>query len=412
MKYLLHKKLKASSLLYAIFVCLVVALLCGSLVLIFNYQYRLKQQYFLEEEFVLAHNNQRIALLEQLNGEQIELTNELFKSSYKLQKWGFYNLLVHKTYFKTDTLTTASLLGKRPNRQEQLALYLTDLDKPLHIGGKTKIKGNVKISKYGVKPAYINNMSYIGSKLIYGNITHSNKRLPQLDSNIINPSKEEASFNEFFIEDLETLVMHRSFTKSTTILHTSGLVNIEGLELSGNIILKSNDSIHIKANTRLENILIEARSVSFEKGFKGTVQVFAKDWVTLQEGAELYYPSSVCINNDDNEKELEIVLEKDSKVAGGIVFTGDSYQSSLNRMVTIEENAELIGDLYCYGKTQLKGKVVGTVYTDRFYLKTPSSVYENYIINGEINVEELPNEFINLPLFNTSTSKYEVIKEL
>ena len=142
------------------------------------------------------------------------------------------------------------------------------------------------------------------------------------------------------------------------------------------------------------------------------MQVFAKDWVTLQEGAELYYPSSVCINNDDNEKELEIVLEKDSKVAGGIVFTGDSYQSSLNRMVTIEENAELIGDLYCYGKTQLKGKVVGTVYTDRFYLKTPSSVYENYIINGEINVEELPNEFINLPLFNTSTSKYEVIKEL
>ena len=72
---------------------------------------------------MLAHNNQRIALLEQLNGEQIELTNELFKSSYKLQKWGFYNLLVHKTYFKTDTLTTASLLGKRPNRQEQLALY-------------------------------------------------------------------------------------------------------------------------------------------------------------------------------------------------------------------------------------------------------------------------------------------------
>lgn len=126
---------------------------------------------------------------------------------------------------------------------------------------------------------------------------------------------------------------------------------------------------------------------------------------------ELKYPSSIYIRNDSEER-IEIFLDEKSKLAGGIVLTGDSYQSSLNRLVTIEKNAIVMGDVYCYGKTQLKGKVIGTVYTDRFYLKTASSIYENYIINGEINREALPEDFIGLPLFANEKIRYELIKEL
>ena len=140
--------------------------------------------------------------------------------------------------------------------------------------------------------------------------------------------------------------------------------------------------------------------------------MFATKGVHIDREVELHYPSSIYINNDDDENTLQVYIGTNSILAGGIVLTGDSYRSSLNRLVTIDESAKVIGDVYCYGKTQLKGKVIGTVYTERFYLKTAASIYENYIVNGEVNKPALPEEFIGLPLFITENSNYELIKEL
>ena len=62
---------------------------------------------------------------------------------------------------------------------------------------------------------------------------------------------------------------------------------------------------------------------------------------------------------------------------------------------------------------QLKGNVIGTVFTDRFFLETEASSYENVILNGFINLDSLPDNFIGLPLFNNpnNISEYAVIKE-
>jgi len=71
------------------------------------------------------------------------------------------------------------------------------------------------------------------------------------------------------------------------------------------------------------------------------------------------------------------------------------------------------GTVYCFGRTQLQGSVFGTVYTDRFFLNTESSNYENVILNGAINRDSLPKEFIVLPLFNDPNYKenYDLVKE-
>jgi hypothetical protein len=404
--------LKASSLLYAIFVCLIVSLLCGSLIIIFNYQYRLKQQYFLEEELVMASTNNYIQIINGSLGHSsegiVQLEDSKFTTSYDVSNWGFYNLVKTKTVFKNDTLYKAALIGEKSTK-EKLALYLSDLDKPLNIGGTTKIIGNVKLSKYGVKPAYINNQNFTGTRLIHGAIGVSGKRLPELQKN--ENTTDNKDIVEILLEELEEKLLYNSFYKPTIIVYADGIYDIENFKLTGNVILKSNDSIYIKNTCILNNILIESPSVVFEENFKGVVQVFSEKNVTLEQGTELQYPSSVFIANDSGDK-IEVVLEEKSKLAGGIVLTGESYQSSLNRMVTISEGATVIGDVYCYGKTQLKGKVIGSVYTDKFYLKTASSIYENYIVGGEINSLELPPNFIGLPLFSNENTTYELIKEL
>jgi len=404
--------LKASSLLYAIFVCLIVSLLCGSLIIIFNYQYRLKQQYFLEEELVRASAANFLQVINNKEGiatqGQVKYADERFTTYYTASKWGFYNLVKTKTVFKKDTLYKSALIGSTSNK-EKIALYLSDLDKPLNIGGTTKIQGNVKISKYGVKPAYINNQNFTGTKLVHGAIGVSGKRLPVLQK--LDDVTGSQQIKEMLLEELVGKSLHNSFYRPTIVVYADGVHNIDNVSLSGNIILQSKDSVCIKNTTALYDVLIKAPSVVFDANFKGVVQVFAKRNVSLKKGAQLQYPSSIYIDYDSEDK-IEVILEEKSKLAGGVVLIGNSYQSSLNRMVTIEKDASVIGDVYCYGKTQLKGKVIGSVYTDRFYLKTASSIYENYIVGGEIDRLELPNNFIGLPLFSNENTNYELIKEL
>lgn len=407
--------LKASSLLYAIFVCLIVSLLSGSLILIFNYQYRLKQQYFLEDELITAANNNLIQILDQFNDNVLDVKgiisdeDDKFHTSYSISKWGFYDLLKIKTYHEKDTLYKVGLIGNK-YKKEDLALYVSDLDKPLKIGGKTKIVGNAKISKYGASPAYISNQPFTGGKLIDGTIGVSGKRLPELKK-----LKEVNSDDEPKVMSLEEVrdkkIITNSFYQSTIIVQVTETSSIDNIVLSGNFIVQSKDSLHIRSSVTLNDVLIKAPVVAFEKEFSGTAQVFAKRGVYLGEEATLAYPSSIYIDHDP-EKMTTITLEEKSKLAGGIVFTGEKYPNSLNRLITIEDEAKVVGDVYCYGKVQLKGKIIGTLYADRFYLKTTSTIYENHIVNGEVNSLELPKSFIRLPLFVNENSSYEIIKEL
>jgi hypothetical protein len=119
------------------------------------------------------------------------------------------------------------------------------------------------------------------------------------------------------------------------------------------------------------------------------------------------------MDHDSNEL-IELYVGNNSTVIGGIVLTGNNYSNSLQRLITIEEGAKIVGDVYCYGKTQLKGSVIGTVFTDRFFLKTAAATYENYIFNGTINKKDLPTYFVRLPFYENKTAflSYDVIKEL
>ncbi|WP_044397246.1 hypothetical protein [Lacinutrix sp. Hel_I_90] len=407
--------LKASSLLYAIFICLVVSLLCGSLILIFNYQYRLKQQFFLENELVNYSNSSFLKFIDLLNtttntskGSIISDDNRL-TTNYTLSKWGFYDLVKAKTYFKNDTLYKTGLIGSKTTEKD-LALYLTEYNAPLKIGGKTRVVGDVKISSYGVEQAYLSHQNFTGGKLIEGKIGHSSDRLPRLEW------KADARFTmserELYYEEIVNKPLYNSFYEPTITVIVDGITHLSEVTLSGNFIIQSKDSLVIKETAKLKDVLIKAPKVTFSSGFNGSVQVFAKARVHLEKRVHLQYPSSIYLNNDNEDKSIEIFIDEHSKIAGGVVLTGNTYEGSLKRLITIEKDAEVVGDVYCYGKTQLKGKVTGTVYTDRFYLKTDGGTYENYLVNGSINKKELPSAFVGLPLFANNTRVYELIKEL
>ena len=405
--------IKAGSIAYAIFICVVVGIFCYSLLLMSGYS-RIHQDMLAVHTELLSNNASAQAYflkhIDEIEGKSI--TKDIFEnemlSTGKIKPWGFYKVLVTTSVFKNDTIERSALIGQQS--QDNLALYLTDSSKPLFMVDKAKITGNAFLPKAGIKAGYITSNAFKNIKFLEGNKNTSKISLPKIkDIKRIydNNSIQEISMHE--VKDKKLL--YNSFESPTLIIENIG-VRLSNKNLSGNIIITSKDSIFIKNDNVLQDVIIQAPKVVFESGFTGAVQVRAERIVELQKKVILRYPSSILLNSGNADKR-EVIIGNESKIIGGVVIYDAT--KGLDKMITIAEDAEVIGDVYCSGKLQLKGKVVGTVYTSKFYLKTAAAIYDNYIKDGVIDRKSLPDEFVRIALFGNESDfykAYEVIKPI
>ncbi|MEZ0131020.1 hypothetical protein AB9T88_15125, partial [Flavobacterium sp. LBUM151] len=211
----------------------------------------------------------------------------------------------------------------------------------------------------------------------------------------IEKPKDSLFFNSFFNTTKEIQV------KST----------LSNMIFKGNFILRSEDSIRVKRNMVLEDVILIAPKITFEEGFKGTVQAFATKGIELEEKVVLNYPSVLCVYNE-SLNESKIKIKKECRITGAVVLFGNNDTQIDKNTIEIDEEGLLFGDLYCSGKLMLKSNVFGSVYTNRFFLKTTASSYDNMISNIEINTSKRPDYFVSIPLFNTQKTTYSVIKKV
>ena len=415
MKLILGNKnntVKASSLTNAIFICLIISIFCGCLVLISHFQKILNTKLELNNHLISRNNSSFNYFLNTIESfpfntiQETDIFDDGIISFAEKKNWGFYDILVCKTVFKTDTITKMALIGKKSRGKNRLALYTTDYDKPLKLSGKTKILGNIKVPFGRTEQAYIN--GHEGNSVqIKGTQLKAEDRLPKIDKDI---SITTFGYKDIPFNTIKETTFINAFDKETQIINLNGIRDLSDITIKGNIILTSNGEIEINNSSSLSDVLIMAPSVVVKSGFKGSIQIMAQENVTIEENVSLLYPSSIYVKNDVDS--VNVTIQKGTKIIGGIVVDGNTYNGSLKRKLTIEENTNVIGNVYCYGSTQLQGDIIGSVYSDRFFLKTTSSNYENVILNATINRDSLPEHFIELPLFrnNVDEKKYEIIK--
>ncbi|GGX27306.1 hypothetical protein GCM10007384_30830 [Aquimarina muelleri] len=345
--------------------------------------------------------------------KQEDITIDLFDNGIvslgSIKPWGFYDVLTTKSIFKKDTIIQVALIGQKRNK-DTIALYLTDNNKALFMVEKAKITGDVFLPKAGIKAGYITASSYRKDNFLLGSKKNSRTKLPNMNTSVFTYEPDEAVRVTF--EDITSTSMYYNSYANKTIVIEVDEITIRNKKLSGNIILESRDSIYIKKNNEFEDIIIKAPKVVFEKGFKGNVQVIAEDIVELEENVVLMYPSGIMMS-EKRSNEKEVILKKDSKILGAIVVY--DKDNNVDKKITIDEKAEVVGTVFCNGKVQLKGTVFGTVYTNNFYLKTEGSIYDNYIMNGIIDRKSLPDFFIGISLFQTQVEQletYAIIKSI
>jgi hypothetical protein len=400
---------KAHSLLYAIYICLIVSIICGALLYFANLYNQLNLYYNLQEELYIQNQSVvNFALGNKILPEEIQKDeNSGIEGNYKTRSYGLLTLLLAESAVGNDTVTSAHFVGSFST--DKTAIYLTNISKPLSYSGTLKLTGDSQLPSTFIETSYITSSA---NKITNnGKVTVSDLALPE-----INPDFKkivaQTQGRKTALKDIERpkdSLYYNSFLNETKEIEVSS--RLSSVIFKGNFILRSKDSIRIQKNTVLEDVILIAPKITFEAGFKGTVQAFATKGIELEEKVVLNYPSVICVYNA-NEAESKIKIKKESIISGAVVLFGNSIEELDKNSMEIAEEGLIFGDIYCTGKLFLRSTVYGSVYTNRFFIQTGATSYDNTIADLEINADKRPPYFISIPLFTTQKTSYGILKKV
>lgn len=400
---------KAHSLLYAIYICLIVSIICGALLYFANLYNQLNLHYNLQEEMYI-HNQSVVnfALGNQISQEELPIDeNSGIEGNYEVKQYGLLTMLLSNSILRNDTISSAHFVGSYST--SKTAIYLANFTKSLSYSGTVKLVGDNMLPTTYIEPSYITNKP--NNIITKGKTTISELILPEINPNFkkifegINA--EKTSLSE--VQKPKDSLFFNSFHNTTKEVYVNSILG--DIIFKGNFVLWSKDSIRVKKNTVLEDVILIAPKITFEEGFTGTVQAFASKGIELEQKVTLNYPSVVCVYNPLSEESL-IKIKKECKITGAVVLFGNTLENINKNNIEIDQEGLIFGDIYCTGKLDLKSKVYGSVYTNRFYLKTASSTYDNMISDIEINTTKRPKYFIAIPLFETKKTEYGILKKV
>ena len=390
----LNHSIQSSALGYAISFLLLIGLITSGIVFISSVNKRVELNYELDEH--LLFNNYfslkyGAKLLETEDNMIVHPSGDTSKLSIK--EWGAYRAIVAKTYHGNKKIEKSALFGFK-TLSRYPALYLPDNRQVVKLCGKTIIEGDVYTSDRGFERGYIARKNFEGNKLFDGLKKSSEKTLPKLKTYVNSIGIETFRQNTSKIEELEKDTIF-NFSEQTSLLSTTSPIQLKN-KITGNVVIHSFDSILVASTSRLKNVILIAPVIHFERGFRGSVQAIASERIFCDEDVILNYPSSLILRVDEgsrSELEHKIYIGNNSKVIGGVLLT--SKKRDFRNPVYLEIDQAIVGGLiYNEGTTELKGKVIGSIYTAEFGLRTGGGEYTNYLLDATLSMKQLPKNFV------------------
>src|SRR3569833_2234164 len=320
--------IKASALYIVIVVALVIGVICAALV-VTGYFYRLQYQQKFRYDMLSdnLHSGINIMLGEQ-DSTYSDRTLSLFgrdNDSIRVKRifWGAYEVGVVTAFIQKDTISSAFSIGRQIDTISRKALYLADFNSPLSVSGTGGITGNAELPAAGVQIALTESAYNSNQKPVSGKISTSKKQLPPLVANITIKLQQLLTVAGNVTSSWKEDSVINSFKNETKNKHIGyRQINLRSKYLSGNVIIYSATTVTIDSTTRLNNVIIVARSVKVNGHFRGNCQLFASDSVIVGKSCTFKYPSAIGIlrSKPDPGIEPEIKLG-DSTIFSGLIFT-------------------------------------------------------------------------------------------
>lgn len=413
MKLNLKNKVFSGALQFTVFIGVIIALILAGLLMLQN-----THNYFIEQSKATIENiqlsdsginyllNQQVEISDTTSVQ--ELSNQNQTVQVNLSNWGMFEKGTVKTTHRKKIFYKSALMGSQIKSINRPILYLKENYKPLIIVGNTFLKGTVFIPELGIKPGYIAGNGFNGKELVKGNIKNSTTLLPKFKKGYIEKLKNIASQNNFsqqdFLGENDLANFSNSFLKPTKIFFRKENIELNNAKITGNVIVKSDTLIRIHKSSLLSDIIIIAPIVEIEDDVTGNFQVLAGKKITIGKNCKLNYPSALVLIQEDTQKifnELEIdgnniSIDKNTEIRGTVCYISSVKDNNFKTQLYLSEGSIIKGEVYCQGNFELKGKVIGSVYTDQFIVNTAGSIFINHIFNGQITDDNFPENFCGL----------------
>ncbi|MFD0963847.1 hypothetical protein [Pseudofulvibacter geojedonensis] len=403
-------KIKAGALQLTLFISVVIALLLGAFILYIKLQDRIqKQHYFVQETINNAQKGIEYGLINKLtiNDSIFVLDNDDESIKVKSSYWGMLTKITSKATIKNFSFKKVAFIGTQKDSEKNIVLQLADYNKPLVLVGKTNIQGNALLPKQGVKPGNIAGVPFYGANLIDGRISVGNQ-LPEFSlerkkyfNSIFSVPQAESDFI-----DLDTnRKWKNSFNNETKVIYSNSAIQLEAVDLLGNIKIQSATKITIKESANLKDILVVAPTIEIKENVVGTFQAIASKEIIVDKDVKLGYPSALVVSeNNKEENKSSIQISNGVEINGAVVYLGKGKASNYDSQIYLDTDSKIIGEVYCNKNLELLGSVYGRVYTANFITRQSGSIYQNHIYNGTILIDKLPNEYVGLS-FAKNTNK-------
>lgn len=409
------RKLEAGALTYALFVGIVTAILCFLMIMVvhFNRQYFYRMD---SQEKVLDNCLSGIALglsSAQSGKHWVDLFGDGTDSvRVKSHYWGLYKIVSVEAKAGVFKETRSAMFGSYSDKSSALALVIPERNSPIKLAGAALILGDAELPKKGLESAYIEGKNYSRDKRIYGRLQQSDQTLPKLDREVLKAAKsrmEQIALEDDSVMPYDYLVRSkiRSFNKSTLVCNEKGRLRVSS-QLSGNMVVKASSEIIVESDAQLDNVILVAPIIRIKSDFKGRLHIMASDSIILEERSVLSYPSSLFVVRKSRGDEGQILLKKNAEFSGVAVYTSNLFQDKNQAVIKVAEGALVRGQLYTDKYLEHRGKLEGTILAAGFILITTSGVYQNHLLDGEIDREKLIQNFAGLPIEGW-TNKPELI---
>ncbi|OFZ23248.1 MAG: hypothetical protein A3D92_08965 [Bacteroidetes bacterium RIFCSPHIGHO2_02_FULL_44_7] len=379
---------------YAISFLLLIGLICTSVLFITSANKRLEMNYLLDEHMLL---NNYVSLHYgagmQEAGSKIFVHSSGDTSEVTVRNWGAFRAVTSWTHHGGRLVEKSAIVGRL--LEEPLpVLYLPNRKQVVKLCGKTLIEGEVYSSSRGFERGHIANSHFEGDKLLHSTLRESERELPKLKSYVHDLDYEHLTKGAVKIEPLRSDSSFR-FTQATSLMSSTEAIHVM-LRLEGNLIIHSFDSIFVSATASLNHVILMAPIIRFEKGFHGCVQAIANERISCEEGVELRYPSALILEektSGDRDRSHGIFVEKKALVLGGILLLSENPNFRHPVHLLIDE-ATVGGLVYNVGESELKGSIIGSLYTNELALKLGGGEYKGYFWNATLSSKQLPEEFV------------------
>ncbi|NDI98162.1 polymer-forming cytoskeletal protein [Flavobacterium sp. LaA7.5] len=403
-------KIYSGALQFTIFIAVIIALLLAAAVILF-YTHR----FFLEQSKSSIQNIQLsdsgIMVLkgqDEINRDTLSIAvpgKEINQSiRTHLSHWGIYEKAWVQSIHRKKEFTKCSFLGSSIPADKCPSLYLKDMAKPLVVVGNTKITGKAILPQKGVKTGSIAGHSYYGTSLIYGNVAESTPELPKLKYNY--GSILDYYLNEFmpeqdnFISLSDNAVITNSFNAPVKGIASQQEIVLENISITGNIIIRSADKITVRNTAKLKDIILTAPIIEVEDGVTGNFQAIATTTIKIGSRCKLNYPSALVMVEEEpdltqpyNKFQNKIYISEGTVLKGTLCFLERPKENDYKVNIYVDSSVTVKGEIYCEGNLELKGNVIGTVYTNQFVANERGTIFVNHLYDATISSAKLPEAF-------------------